>query len=70
MNINAISQASGADVLSLYGQNSGGGPAPTTTAASAAVLHTAIAEAQMSEAQLVAQLDPLSSTGTQLNVYA
>ena len=69
MNINAISQASGADVLSLYGQNAGGGPAVGATA-SAAVLKTAVAVAQISEAQLVAQLDPLSSTGTQLNVYA
>ena len=69
MNVNAISQASGADLLSVYGQNSGGGPAATTAAASAAVLQTAVAEAQISEAQLVGQSVD-ASIGGQLNVYA
>jgi len=70
MSINGISQASGADVLSLYSQGTGGGAAASTSNASAAVLQTAIALAQMSESQLVGQTGDGSTTGSQLNVYA
>ena len=70
MSINGISQASGADVLSLYSQGTGGRAAASTRNASAAELQTAIALAQMSESQLVGQTDAGSTTGTQLNVYA
>ena len=69
MSINGISQASGADVLALYGQGAGGAAANTSNA-SAAMLKTAIALAQNSEAQLVAQSSAAEVTGTQLNVYA
>jgi len=70
MSIQGISQASGADLLSLYGQGTGSGAAASTNSASAAVLQTAIAMAQMSEAQLVGQPSAGSTTGSQLNVYA
>jgi hypothetical protein len=64
MPINAISQASGADLLSLYSQSVGEGGAPVAVAASTAALKSAIAEAKMSESALVG-----GDTGSQLNVY-
>jgi hypothetical protein len=70
MTINAISQANGADLLQLYAQSAGGSAAATPGNASAAALKTAIAEAQLSAAQLVAQTSTVNDTGTQLNVYA
>ena len=70
MSIQGISQASGADLLSLYGQGMGSAAAASTNSASAAVLQTAIAMAQMSESQLVGQASDGNTTGSQLNVYA
>jgi len=65
MSVNAISQASGADLLNLYSQSVGQGGATTPVDATAALLKTALAEAQMSEAELLGG----SVVGSQLDVY-
>jgi hypothetical protein len=67
MSANAISQAAGADLLNLYGKNVGQAAATTAVDASAAALKTAIAEAKMSEADLVGGNG--SDSGNLLNVY-
>ena len=64
MSVNAISQASGADLLSLYSQSAGQNPAPTAASASTSALKTAIAEAKMSEEALLG-----GDSGSQLNVF-
>lgn len=68
MSATGISQAVGADLLNLYTQSVGQGPAAITASASAAQLKVAIAEAQLSEAFLIGNAG--DNTGNHLNVYA
>jgi putative AlgH/UPF0301 family transcriptional regulator len=67
MSVSAISQANGADLLSLLNQSSGQAAGAAVTA-SIDVLKKAIAQAQSSESQIIAgnSLD----AGGQLNVFA
>jgi hypothetical protein len=65
MSVNAVSQANGADLLSLL--SAGQGQGPTAVTASAEVLKKAIAVAQVSEQELVSEIDNI---GQQLNVFA
>jgi hypothetical protein len=65
MSVSAISQANGADLLSLLNQSTGQAPAVT---ASVDVLKKAIAQAQLSESQIIAGNTP--DSGSQLNVFA
>lgn len=65
MSVSALSQANGADLLSLLSDSQGQGP--TAVTASTAVLKKAIAVAQVSEQELVSEVDNI---GNQLNVYA
>jgi hypothetical protein len=65
MSVNAISQANGADLLNLLQQSQG---QPTTAvSASTDVLKKAIAEAQLSESEVLGGASPDASL---LNVYA
>jgi hypothetical protein len=66
MSVNALSLASGVDLLDLYSQSAGQAAPATPATATAAVLKHAIAQAQLSEAELISSTD---SAG-QLNVYA
>jgi hypothetical protein len=63
MPVNAITQATGADLLNLYSQSVGQG----ATEPSVAALKTAIAEAQLSEESVLGSGG--GQTGTQINVY-
>ena len=63
--VNGLSQANGADALNLAQQTVG--QAPAAVSASTAVLKAAIAEAKMSESEILAGNAPESSS---LNVYA
>lgn len=65
MSVNALSQANGADLLSLLSESQGQGP--TAVTASTDVLKKAFAVAQVSEQELVGEIDNI---GSQLNVYA
>jgi hypothetical protein len=65
MSVSAISQANGADLLSLLNQSTGQAPAGT---ASVDVLKKAIAQAQLSESQIIGGNTP--DSGSQLNVFA
>jgi len=64
MSVNPLSQANGADLLSLLSESQGQGP--TAVTASTDVLKKAIAVAQVSEQELVSEIDNI---GTQLNVF-
>jgi hypothetical protein len=68
MSVSAISQANGADLLSLLNQSTGQAPAGSAVTASIDVLKKALAQAQSSESQIIAgnSLD----SGGQLNVFA
>jgi hypothetical protein len=68
MSVNAISQASGADLLNLLNQSTGQAPAGAAFAASVDVLKKAITQAQSSESQIIAGGSP--DSGGQLNVFA
>jgi hypothetical protein len=68
MSINAINQASGADLLNLLAQSTGQAPAGTAVTASVDVLKKAIAQAQLSESQIIGGDSP--DSGSQLNVLA
>jgi putative AlgH/UPF0301 family transcriptional regulator len=68
MSVSAISQANGADLLSLLDQSTGHVPAGTAVTASVDVLKKAIAQAQLSESQILAGNTP--DSGGQLNVFA
>jgi hypothetical protein len=67
ISVNGISQANGADLLSLYSQSVGQGVADLVSSASAAALNLAIAEVKLNEALLAGGGN---DTGNQLNVYA
>jgi len=54
MSVSAISQANGADLLSLLNQSTGQAPAGAAVTASIDVLKKAIAQAQSSESQIIA----------------
>lgn len=70
MSIDAISQASGADLLNLFAQSTGSAAATTSRAAQFA-LRQAIELAKLSESQIVNQVDSLDpQIGTNLNVFA
>jgi hypothetical protein len=70
MNVDAISQANGADLLNLFAQSTGS-PAATTSRAAQFALRQAIELAKISESQIVGQVDSLApQTGTLLNVFA
>ena len=64
MAVNAISQANGADLLNLLQQSQG--QAAPAVSASAATLKTAIAEAKLSEGEVLGGSAPDASL---LNVY-
>lgn len=68
MSVSAISQANGADLLSLLNQSTGRAPAGTAVTASVDVLKKAIAQAQLSESQIIAGNTP--DSGSNLNVFA
>jgi hypothetical protein len=68
MSASAISQANGADLLSLLNQSTGQAPAGAAVTASINVLKKAIAQAQQSESQILAGNNP--DAGGQLNVFA
>jgi hypothetical protein len=68
MSVSAISQANGADLLSLLNQSTGQAPAGTAFTASVDVLKKAIAQAQLSESQIIAGNTP--DSGSQRNVFA
>lgn len=65
MSVTGLNQANGADLLSLLSESQGRGPAAVT--AIAEVLQKAIAVAQVSEQELVSEIDNI---GKQLNVFA
>ena len=70
MGVDAISQASGADLLNLFAQSTGS-PAATTSRAAQFALQQAIELAKISESQIVGQVDNLDTqVGTNLNVFA
>jgi hypothetical protein len=58
MSVSAISQANGADLLSLLNQSTGQASAGTAVTASVDVLKKAIAQAQLSESQIIAGNTP------------
>jgi hypothetical protein len=68
MSVSAISQASGADLLNLLSQSTGQAPAGTAVTTSVDVLKKAIAQAQLSESQIIGGNSP--DSGSQLNVFA
>jgi len=68
MSLSAISQANGADLLSLLNQSTGQTPAGAAVTASVNVLKKAIAQAQLSESEIVS--GAISDSGSQLNVFA
>jgi hypothetical protein len=67
MSVSAISLANGADLLNLLNQSTGQAPASTAVTATVDVLKKAIAQAQLSESQIVVGSPDL---GSQLNVFA
>ncbi len=70
MSVDAISQASGADLLNRFAQSTGS-PAATTSRAAQFALQQAIELAKISESQIVSQADSFTpATGTNLNVFA
>lgn len=70
MSVDAISQANGADLLNIFAQSTGA-PAATTSRAAQFALQQAKKLAQISESQIVSQVDSLApQTGTLLNVFA
>ena len=70
MSVDAIGQASGADLLSLFAQSTGS-PAATTSRAAQFAVQKAIELAKISESQIVGQVDSLDAqVGTNLNVFA
>lgn len=70
MSVDAISQASGADLLNLFAQ-SAGSPAASTSRAAQFALQKAIELAKISELQIVGQVDSIDTqVGTNLNVFA
>ncbi len=70
MSVDAISQASGADLLNLFAQ-SNGSPAATTSRAAQFAVQKAIEIAKISESQIVGQVDSIhTQVGTNLNVFA
>ena len=68
MSVNAISQANGADLLNLLSQTTGQTAPGTAVTASVDVLKKAIAEAQLSESEIVGGGSP--DSGGQINVFA
>jgi hypothetical protein len=68
MSVTAISQASGADLSNLLNQSTGQAPAGAAFTASVNVLKKAIAQAQLSESEIVGGAAP--DSGSQLNVFA
>jgi hypothetical protein len=68
MSLSAISQANGADLLNLLNQSTGQAPAGAAVTASVNVLKKAIAQAQLSESEIVGGAAP--DSGSQLNVFA
>ena len=68
MSVSAISQANGADLLGLLNQSTGQASAGTAVTASVDVLKKAIAQAQLSESQIIAGNNPDFSSP--LNVFA
>jgi len=68
MSLSAISQANGADLLNLLNQSTGQIPAGTAVTASVNVLKKAIAQAQLSESEILGGATP--DSGSQLNVFA
>jgi hypothetical protein len=68
MSVSAISLANGADLFNLLNQSTGQAPAGMAVTASVDVLKKAIAQAQLSETQIVVGGSPES--GSQLNVFA
>jgi len=68
MSVSAISQANGADLLRLLNQSTGQVSAGTAVTASVDVLKKPIAQAQLSESQIIAGNNP--DSGSQLNVFA
>ncbi|HKT48204.1 MAG TPA: hypothetical protein VJP87_11830 [Candidatus Acidoferrales bacterium] len=70
MTLSSISQANGADLLSLYSQSTGQSNAPVAAAAAEKALKTALAEAQISASEILgASEGGNNSSGSQLNVY-
>ena len=69
MAIHGISRANGADLLQTFLESSGQAPAAAAPQNTAASLKTAVAEAKLSEASVVAGGAP-DATGTLLNTYA
>ena len=68
MSVSALTLANGADLLNLLNQSTGQTPAGTAVTASVDVLKKAIAQAQLSESQIVSGGSP--DSGSQLNVFA
>jgi len=68
MSLSAISQANGSDLLNLLNQSTGHIPAGTAVTASVNVLKKAIAQAQLSESEILGGATP--DSGSQLNVFA
>ncbi|HUL16262.1 MAG TPA: hypothetical protein VLV88_09720 [Terriglobales bacterium] len=69
MNVTALSQANGADLLSrLTGNQAQDSTNPVS--ASASVLQKALQLAKTSEESVLSGDGPISDTGTNLNVYA
>ena len=68
MSLSAISQANGADLLNLLNQSTGQIPAGAAVTASVNVLKKAIAQAQLSESEILGGATP--DSGSQLNVFA
>lgn len=67
MSVNALAQANGADVLNIFNQEQGAA-APQAVTASVNVLKKALAEAQLSAAEVMGGGSP--ETGSILNLFA